>query len=154
MTNTMKFYKELERYGLVKDSQFMLNIPLELLREIVDKFSELPEQESKGSDGHELDDDIPPTSQYFPTSSQTQHNSPKVEATELVDKMYQSATWRKEEDYNPLQQYQRIKKCALIAVDEILNMVNYQVMYIDLKSLDVIYSYEYWEQVKQEIEKL
>jgi hypothetical protein len=35
--------------------------------------------ESKGSDGHELDDDIPPTSQYFPTSSQTQHNSPKVE---------------------------------------------------------------------------
>ena len=27
---------------------------------------------SKGSDGHELDDDIPPTSQYFPTSSQTE----------------------------------------------------------------------------------
>jgi len=42
-----------------------------------DYFSET--YESKGSDGHELDDDIPPTSQYFPTSSQTQHNSPKVE---------------------------------------------------------------------------
>jgi len=27
---------------------------------------------SKGSDGHELDDDIPPTSQYFLTSSQTE----------------------------------------------------------------------------------
>jgi hypothetical protein len=37
MTNTMKFYKELERYGLVKDSQFMLNIPLELLSEIIEK---------------------------------------------------------------------------------------------------------------------
>ena len=31
--------------------------------------------ESKGSDGHELDDDIPPTSQYFPTSSQTKNGS-------------------------------------------------------------------------------
>ena len=80
--------------------------------------------------------------------------TPKEKAISIVDKMYMSACWFKEEDYNPLQQYQRVKKCALIAVDEILNMVNYQVMYIDLKSLDVIYSYEYWEQVKQEIEKL
>jgi hypothetical protein len=86
MTNTMKFYKELERYGLVKDSQFMLNIPLELLREIVDKFSELPEQESKGSDGHELDDDIPPTSKYFPTSSQTEISDEKIEKqADIID---------------------------------------------------------------------
>ena len=34
---------------------------------------------SKGSDGHELDDDIPPTSQYFPTSSQTEISDEEIE---------------------------------------------------------------------------
>ena len=42
------------------------------------------------------------------------------------------------------QYYERAKQCALIAVDEILNVLN------------VIDNFEmiYWEQVKQEIEKL
>jgi hypothetical protein len=42
------------------------------------------------------------------------------------------------------QYYERTKQCALIAVDEILNVLN------------VIDNFEmiYWEQVKQEIEKL
>jgi len=34
---------------------------------------------SKGSDGHELDDDIPPTSQYFPTYSQTEISDEEIE---------------------------------------------------------------------------
>lgn len=46
------------------------------------------------------------------------------------------------------------KSCALIAVDEILNMVNYQPMFIDLSTMETIYSYDYWEQVKQEINNL
>ena len=37
MTAVLKFYKDLERYGLFKDSQFILNIPIELLNELVDK---------------------------------------------------------------------------------------------------------------------
>ena len=37
MTAILKFYKDLERYGLFKDSQFILNIPIELLNELVDK---------------------------------------------------------------------------------------------------------------------
>jgi len=45
MTDVMKFYKEFEKYGLIKDSQFILNIPLALLSEIVEKFSQLPQQE-------------------------------------------------------------------------------------------------------------
>jgi hypothetical protein len=42
------------------------------------------------------------------------------------------------------QYYERTKQCALIAVDEILNVLN------------VIDNFEmiYWEEVKQEIEKL
>lgn len=71
--------------------------------------------------------------------------TPKEEATELVDKMYQSATWRKEEDYNPLQQYQRVKSCALITVDKLL---------LYSKAHGFIGLTEHYEQVKQEIEKL
>jgi hypothetical protein len=42
------------------------------------------------------------------------------------------------------QYYERVKQCALIAVDEILDVLN------------VIDNFEmiYWEEVKQEIEKL
>ena len=36
-TAVLNFYKDLEKYALIKDSQFILNIPLELLREIFDK---------------------------------------------------------------------------------------------------------------------
>ena len=76
----------------------------------------------------------------------------KDKAKELLDKfkpiVYSIDNYG---DYDESIALVNAKSCALIAVDEILNMVNYQVMYINLKSLDVIYSYEYWEQVKQEI---
>jgi hypothetical protein len=45
MTSILKFYKDLEKYGLIKDSQFILNIPLELLREIFDDVKHLHKQE-------------------------------------------------------------------------------------------------------------
>ena len=41
MTSVQIFWKDLEKYGLVKDSQFILNIPLTLLEEIFDKAQEI-----------------------------------------------------------------------------------------------------------------
>jgi len=49
---------------------------------------------------------------------------------------------------------QDIQELSLFVVDEILNMVNYQPMFIDLSTMETIYSYDYWEQVKQEINNL
>ncbi len=40
MTSTMKFYKILEKYALIKDSQFILNIPLALLSELIEMAEE------------------------------------------------------------------------------------------------------------------
>jgi hypothetical protein len=37
MTSIEKFWKDLESYGLVKESNFILNVPLKLLEEIFDK---------------------------------------------------------------------------------------------------------------------
>ena len=66
--------------------------------------------------------------------------TPKEKAFELVQKMrVHSPVWEIKGD---------AKQCALIAVDEILEM--------DLPILeeDADTFYDYWEEVKQEIEKL
>lgn len=68
--------------------------------------------------------------------------TPKEKAIEIVDKMYQSAEWGKEEDYNPLHQYQRIKLCALICCEEVLGYMGSD------------RGTEFWQSVKQEIENL
>ena len=67
--------------------------------------------------------------------------TPKEKAYELIDKMYHYQ-WREK---------QRAKECALIAVNEILsikpnNPFIVNGYYIEPK--------KYWQQVKQEIEKL
>jgi hypothetical protein len=71
--------------------------------------------------------------------------TPKEKAVEIVDKMYMSTEWLKEENYNPLQEYQRIKKCALIALRETVWG------YLDQQPIEI---QNYWQEVKQEIEKL
>ena len=61
--------------------------------------------------------------------------TPKEKAEELVDKFLKQSLWM----------YQA-KGCALIAVDEVLNFIHTDA-----------FSYtneEYWQEVKQEIEKL
>lgn len=77
--------------------------------------------------------------------------TPKEKAEELVIKMYQPLPASKEAEkgkehlyYN---QYNAAKKCALIAVDEILK---------DKEEIDGmrIINDPYWLEVKQEIEKL
>lgn len=45
------------------------------------------------------------------------------------------------------------KQCALIAVDEILKSISY-VNWLDEKSIDFKPFFNYWQEVKQEIEKL
>jgi hypothetical protein len=57
MTTIMMFFKDLERYGIYKDSQFVLSIPQELLRELLDRWQEIekkdnsPKEEKKDSFG-------------------------------------------------------------------------------------------------------
>ena len=63
--------------------------------------------------------------------------TPKDKAKELVDKM-----WNIDERYGSIGFYEA-KQCALVAVDEILN--------INSVDKDVELS-DYWEEVKQEIE--
>jgi hypothetical protein len=41
------------------------------------------------------------------------------------------------------------KQCALIAVDEILEIINETMILVDIES-----DYDYWQEVKEEIEKL
>jgi len=77
--------------------------------------------------------------------------TPQEKAEELLIKMYQPLPASKEAEkgkehlyYN---QYNAAKQCALIAVDEIINCTK--------NGLGLTkYSKEYWQEVKQEIEKL
>jgi len=77
--------------------------------------------------------------------------TPKEKANELVDKFYQrfpltmDVITRKGDLSWEYDNWEQAKQCALIAVDEILN----------IKSVDRDYDLStYWEEVKQEIENL
>ena len=70
--------------------------------------------------------------------------TPKEKAHELVDKMYMVD--------DPMGNYpmcfDTTKQCALIAVDELINQCwNY-------REIDLGLALDYWQEVKQEIEKL
>jgi hypothetical protein len=64
--------------------------------------------------------------------------TPKEKAEELVNKMF---------DYTEAT-YQAAKQCALIAVDEIINTIEFS------SQVDELSKTNYWQEVKQEIEKL
>ena len=66
--------------------------------------------------------------------------TPKEKAIELYDKFI-FPCWECDE-------FDRAKQCALIAVDEIVNAIDWHKFETPNKEL------EYWRQVKQEIEKL
>ena len=76
--------------------------------------------------------------------------TPKEKAEELVDKMYFSRRYKEGEDYIPEQARIHAKECALIAVDEMLNEYPSQVP----KDSYEMERHLYWQEVKQEIEKL
>ena len=66
---------------------------------------------------------------------------PKEKANELVNKMLDFTDWHDED----------AKQCALIAVDELLKLENNNGYYFDGTNVTSI---SFWQEVKQEIEKL
>ena len=66
--------------------------------------------------------------------------TPKEQAKELVDKM-----WNIDERYGSIG-FHEAKQCALVAVDEILNVIDWHEFEVPNDQL------EYWLEVKQEIE--
>lgn len=66
---------------------------------------------------------------------------PKEKAEELIFKFKNS---QDSDGYNDVRDIEAAKRCALIAVDEIM----------DALEKNGSWNYDYWKQVKQEIEKL
>jgi phosphopantetheinyl transferase (holo-ACP synthase) len=73
--------------------------------------------------------------------------SAKDKAKELMDK-YQYAVRFDESETQYFANMHSVKECALIAVDEILKQC------WDYRDIDLQASYDYWQEVKQEIELL
>ena len=69
-------------------------------------------------------------------------SNPKEKAEELVNKFYIEGDMLKESH-----SYRLAKKCALIAVDEIRSCINWNHYPLDRE-------WRFWDEVKQEIEKL
>jgi hypothetical protein len=74
--------------------------------------------------------------------------TPKEKADELMDSMLGYG-----DEYHHCTQYVA-KQCALIAVDEILNTLNYDIRDLDVRGSVLLDLIKYWQEVKQEIEKL
>ena len=70
---------------------------------------------------------------------------PKDKAIELVDRMFDVDL--KDEEQQTSMKYSHAKQCALIAVDEIINLYDAE------EKMGEAFI-EYWQEVKQEIEKL
>jgi hypothetical protein len=83
--------------------------------------------------------------------------TPKEKAKELVDK-YLNADFNCKDCDMPfcdmkcvrLHNYEA-KECALIAVDEIINTLNYDIRDIDVRGNILLDLIDYWNKVKQEI---
>lgn len=69
--------------------------------------------------------------------------TPKEKAKELFQKFSSKLPWYSEKD-----NLNKSKQCALIACEELLNQC------WDYRDIDLEKSYDYWQEVKQEIEKL
>ena len=78
-------------------------------------------------------------------------------AIELVDK-FREYTDGDDPDNNyrfsPRISKENAKKCALIAVDEIIDTLNYDIRDLDVRGSVLLDLITYWSEVKKEIEKL
>ena len=83
--------------------------------------------------------------------------TPKEKAEELVDKFYQTTP----NEYfvnEPIgikgryKSWEQAKQCALRAVDEIINGYEFDSLYIEHKR--IMDNINFWDEVKQEIERL
>lgn len=79
----------------------------------------------------------------------------KEKAQELVNKFRKYASGD-DDDYrfSPAIEKENAKLCAVLAVDEILNNAVKYNAYDGVTDSDIWIDTEYWEEVKQEIEKL
>ncbi|SDI02105.1 hypothetical protein SAMN04488062_12037 [Flavobacterium omnivorum] len=71
--------------------------------------------------------------------------SAKTKAKELVKQMYKHQ-WRAD-----AKEFREAKECAKIAVDEILSLLT---LYNEENAFNDLQTKKYWNQVKQEIDKL
>jgi hypothetical protein len=80
--------------------------------------------------------------------------TPKEKADELVLKFKKYAYYPKTNDDEVFinQLNNNAKQCALIAVDEIINGYEFDILYIEHKR--IMDNINFWDEVKQEIEKL
>lgn len=72
--------------------------------------------------------------------------SPKEKAIELYNKLYDTSS----HPHHIETRQQIAKQCALIAVDEILNLNHIITFRRNMREME----YEFWQEVKQEIKKL
>lgn len=70
--------------------------------------------------------------------------TPKKKAEELVESYYSTIMSFLSDNMK----WENSKKCALITVDEILNVIN------EYTIEPIIFDIDYWQEVKKEIEKL
>ena len=68
-------------------------------------------------------------------------SNPKEKADELIDKMYYIGRYDDKEDYNPAMAWERAIQCALIAVDEMIELCD-------------SYVAPYYYEVKKELEEM
>lgn len=88
--------------------------------------------------------------------------TPKEKAKDFVDSFRDYANGTDTYDqYSPFTEKQNAKQCALIAVNEIIEATKYELShakaYLDGRDSEIItevYYSAYWQEVKQEIEKL
>jgi hypothetical protein len=73
--------------------------------------------------------------------------TPKEKAKDLVDNFIDKMFYLRD-GYNASEVFATAKQCALIAVDEILKVCENEISHCSDKT------YFYWEEVKQQIEKL
>ena len=69
--------------------------------------------------------------------------TPKEKARELFDKIYEYAIFD-----------EAAKQCALIAVDEIIDTLNYDIRDLDVRGNILLDLIKFWREVKKEIELL
>ena len=79
--------------------------------------------------------------------------TPKEKAKELLTK-YTVATWIKLDEIKYLTTIPTAHECALIAVDEIIHTLNYDIRDLDVIGNVLLDLIKYWRQVKEEIERL
>lgn len=77
--------------------------------------------------------------------------TPKEKAEELIMKFYNSAD---EIGLNDVRDMHSANRCALIAVEETINTLNYDIRDLDVRGSVLLDLITYWREVKTEIEKL